>query len=237
MIEELKLLWDLQCLDLEIMEIEKRIFEYPQKKENLRSKLAELENELTLKTEERNRILAEKEAKEKEIEQEKEKIKNVEARLNYIKNQKDYLDVKKRIELAKKSNKLREDDVIKKMEEIEALGKIIDELTEKVNKESEVVMNAVKVFEKEESELEEKKSDILKKREAFLLKITGDILGKYDLLRKNCRGIAVSRVRNETCEGCYMNVPPQLYNMVIRGDKIYQCPFCQRFLIYIDEKE
>lgn len=235
MLEELQLLWKLQCLDIEIMSLEKRISEYPLKKEKANSKIIEIKGELDSKIEERERLLREKETKEKEIEQENQKIKNVEARLNYIKNHKDYLEVKKKIELAKKSNKLREDDVIKKMEEIETVEKIIVDLKEKLKKEEEGISNILKTLENEEKELNDKRSLLLEEREAATTKIHIDMLNKYDFIRKNSRGIALAKVNNETCEGCFMNVPPQLYNMVIRGDKIYQCPFCQRFLIYIKE--
>lgn len=237
MIEELRLLWDLQLLDIEIMDLEKRISEYPLKKERTKNKLKEIKNELDVKIEERDRLVKEKENKEKEIEQENQKIKNVEARLNYIKSQKDFLEIKKKIELAKKSNKLREDDVIKKMEEIENTEKLILGLTEKYKAEEESISNILKTLENEEMELENKKSALLENRNNLINKINAEMLGKYDFIRKNCRGIAVSKVNNETCEGCFMNVPPQLYNMVIKGDKIYQCPFCQRFLIYIKDKE
>jgi predicted nucleic acid-binding Zn-ribbon protein len=32
------------------------------------------------------------------------------------------------------------------------------------------------------------------------------------------------------CQGCYMNIPPQLSNEIIRNDKVHLCPSCQRIL-------
>ncbi len=38
------------------------------------------------------------------------------------------------------------------------------------------------------------------------------------------RGLAVVSVRNGTCQGCNMNIPPQLYNTLQRGQTVETCP-------------
>ena len=48
------------------------------------------------------------------------------------------------------------------------------------------------------------------------------------------RGLAVVSVRGGTCQGCNMNIPPQLYNVLQRGLSIETCPSCHR-LIYWEE--
>ena len=42
------------------------------------------------------------------------------------------------------------------------------------------------------------------------------------------------RCSNGTCQGCNMNIPPQLYNILQRGDAIELCPNCNR-IIYWDK--
>jgi uncharacterized protein len=41
-------------------------------------------------------------------------------------------------------------------------------------------------------------------------------------------------VTSGTCGGCHMTIPPQLYNILIRGNSIESCPNCHR-IIYWDE--
>ena len=48
------------------------------------------------------------------------------------------------------------------------------------------------------------------------------------------RGLAVVSVRNGTCQGCNMNIPPQLYNVLQRGVTVETCPSCHR-IIYWEE--
>ncbi len=33
-----------------------------------------------------------------------------------------------------------------------------------------------------------------------------------------------------SCSGCHMAIPPQLSNIVARGDSLENCPQCQRLL-------
>ena len=48
------------------------------------------------------------------------------------------------------------------------------------------------------------------------------------------RGLAVAPVQNGTCQGCNMNIPPQLFNQLQRGDSIELCATCNR-IIYWDK--
>jgi predicted nucleic acid-binding Zn-ribbon protein len=31
--------------------------------------------------------------------------------------------------------------------------------------------------------------------------------------------------------GCNMQIPPQMYNLLFRGDDLHACPHCQRVLV------
>jgi predicted nucleic acid-binding Zn-ribbon protein len=41
-------------------------------------------------------------------------------------------------------------------------------------------------------------------------------------------------VKNGTCQGCNMNIPPQLYNVLQRGVSIEICPSCSRIIYWED---
>lgn len=233
--ENIKTLWELQQVDTELLNMEKRINDIPVKKKSLEEKLKALEDEKKMKEDSRDRMVQEKDRREREIEQENEKIKMVESRLSHIRNQKDYLEMRKKIELAKKSNKLREDEVIKKMEEIERIDKEIKEYMDVYLKERQKILEGIAVYDNELLALQKDKEDVLIRREKIAERLDANILKTYEHLKSNCRGVGVSRAKDESCDGCFMNLPPQLYNMVIKGDKLYNCPFCQRYLVYIPE--
>lgn len=229
-------LWGLQKLDLEIIDFDKRLSEIPSKKQQFIEKIKEIEELKRKKQEEIETLEDEKNKLEKEIEEETTKIKNVENRLGFIRNPKEYQEVRKKVELAKKANRLREDEVIKKMEKIESLNKELNDLLPKFDEEIKKNQDSIKIYENEELELKTAKEELIKRRSVYISKIPDEIYKKYETIKEKNRGIGVSLAKNESCEGCFMNLPPQLYNLILKGDNLYQCPYCQRFLIYIPEK-
>jgi predicted nucleic acid-binding Zn-ribbon protein len=79
------------------------------------------------------------------------------------------------------------------------------------------------------SELEEQQQSIGKSLDPALLT-------RFRRIAKMNQGQAVARVSNETCMGCFMNVPPQLCIEVQRGNQMISCPQCSRILYHIDEQ-
>ncbi len=64
------------------------------------------------------------------------------------------------------------------------------------------------------------------------MKIKASILRKYDTLRQRRKGLAVVNVVDGVCQGCFMAIPPQLFNRLLRGDELFDCPTCQRIIHY-----
>jgi len=59
------------------------------------------------------------------------------------------------------------------------------------------------------------------------------VLKRYASIRMR-RGLAVVSVRSGTCQGCNMNIPPQLYIVIQRGQTIETCPSCHRIIYWED---
>jgi predicted nucleic acid-binding Zn-ribbon protein len=60
---------------------------------------------------------------------------------------------------------------------------------------------------------------------------------RYEKLREGCRGVAVVEARAGGCMGCNMQLPPQMYNNLHRGEELITCPHCQRILVLKQEPE
>jgi predicted nucleic acid-binding Zn-ribbon protein len=57
------------------------------------------------------------------------------------------------------------------------------------------------------------------------------VIKRYSTIRMR-RGLAVVSVKNGTCQGCNMNIPPQLYNTLQRGNSLELCPNCNRIIYW-----
>ena len=67
-------------------------------------------------------------------------------------------------------------------------------------------------------------------RELLVAKIDSAQLARYDKVARRL-GSGVARVRNETCQGCRVNIPPQLHIELLRGERLISCERCKRILI------
>jgi predicted nucleic acid-binding Zn-ribbon protein len=54
----------------------------------------------------------------------------------------------------------------------------------------------------------------------------------YERLLAAREGVALAELEGKICQGCYMEVPSNLYVKVARGTSLAQCPSCDR-IFYI----
>jgi uncharacterized protein len=83
------------------------------------------------------------------------------------------------------------------------------------------------------AEIETKIAELRVERDKLAKAVKADVLKRYGAIRLR-RGLAVVSVKNGTCQGCNMNIPPQLYNTLQRGQTVETCPSCHR-IIYWEE--
>ncbi|MGC9022036.1 MAG: zinc ribbon domain-containing protein, partial [Dissulfurimicrobium sp.] len=152
-------------------------------------------------------------------------------KLSSIKTNREYQALLKEIEEIKKANKTREDEIVATMEELEKINISIKEKEAEINamqKEVEVEnlhLNQV------ENEINGQLYTMMEQRDAIAKDARQDLLSRYNFLRDKRGGVVIVSVTGAVCNGCHMNLPPQLFNELLRDEKIHYCPTCQR-LIY-----
>jgi hypothetical protein len=94
----------------------------------------------------------------------------------------------------------------------------------------------------------DKLNTLMKELEAVLAEYKGkddrlrkivdkSLLSKYDRIKQSKKGLAVVECFDGVCRGCHMHIQPQLFNELIRGDRLINCPACQRILYVKAEEE
>jgi len=83
------------------------------------------------------------------------------------------------------------------------------------------------------AEIEAQIAEVKRDRDVAAGRVRPDVMKKYSSIRMR-RGLALVPVKNGTCQGCNMNIPPQLFNQLQRGDTIELCGTCHR-IIYWDK--
>jgi hypothetical protein len=68
------------------------------------------------------------------------------------------------------------------------------------------------------------------RRQAVMESVDDELRRRYETILSRRGGLAVVPVRQGTCQGCRMRIPPQLYNQIQRNEQVILCPSCQRML-------
>ncbi len=172
---------------------------------------------------------------EAEIEDEIVHIKDRQTKLMNVQTNREYQSLLKEIEEAKKLNKTRETEIVDLMEQAESLQTKITEEGNVCRAEDELLNEAKEKVDTLAAGIDKKKVKFQKKRNTQAKKIKDSLLRRYDQLRSKRNGLAITGVTKGVCRGCFMNIPPQQFNEVLRGEQILSCPTCQRLMFHEPE--
>ena len=104
------------------------------------------------------------------------------------------------------------------------------------------VREAETAFEREQRLLNE--SDTALSKELALLDeqqrhaaaaVPRNLLERYEKLKAQRKDLALASVRDGTCQGCRLQLPPQLVAEVKRSDELQVCGYCHRILYWEGE--
>lgn len=151
-------------------------------------------------------------------------------RMNRIKNTKELQALQREIELMRQTNGDLEEDLIKIMQEIDAVKAQIQTKQSEMAAMQEAWQKNQDELQVEISGIDAAVSEAATRRQSIASQVTGDLISRYELIFSRRGGTAVVEVTGGICQGCYMNLPPQLWNEIIRNEKVHLCPSCQRIL-------
>ena len=231
--EQLLLLTELQRHDARIQELEQMVKAFPAKLEAMSADVKRVETML-----ERERTqLAESESwrtrQEDEMKSEETRALQAKQRSAAVKNAKEYMANERELQATRKNAQEREEEVLKLVGAVDTAKKSISQHEADFVALREHVASEEKVANEKIAELQSQIADERKQREVAAARVRPDVLKKYSAIRMR-RGLAMAPVKNGTCQGCNMNIPPQLYNQLQRGDSIELCGTCNR-IIYWDK--
>ena len=230
--EQLETLAVLQGIDLEVKKHRTARTERLDQIERSEGEIAGLAAEVkTLREawEEKDEV---RKAKEQTIHDANRKATDKRMRMSQIKSIKELQALQREIGAIKESNGIVEEELIEVMTDLEAQEEIL--------KQKEAELTALRndwnekkgPLQKEIAEIDQQIDLTRESRDATASRLSDDLMGKYELLFDRRGGTAVVAVSSAICQACYMNIPPQLWNDVLRNERVNLCPSCQRILFY-----
>ena len=226
----------LQNVELRIFKALSGMSELPREIDEIDSTVQARKRSLEIADEEILELNVRKEPLEVDLKENQSLLDAADTRIKKIKTNKEFLALQREIDIAKKRKSDLEDQILQLMEKIEARAKERDRI--------------LKTFEKDRVVLDEKKEALLKKQkelQAIINKLKGQLdvlrvkvdralLSRYDRIKEKRNGLVVVECVDGVCMGCHIHIQPQLFNDLVRGDRMISCPACQRIL-YINTQE
>jgi predicted nucleic acid-binding Zn-ribbon protein len=163
------------------------------------------------------------------------RIKDSRMRMNRVRNDRELLALKREVDLAKEANKQLEEQMIAVMEQLEAIGARVTEVEQAL---AGVQADSTQEIDARREQIaalrgELEVLDVERARAAEGL--SNSLRARYEQLFERRGGTAVVEVRNGTCLGCHMHVPPQLFNELKKFRDVRTCPNCHRILYWRPE--
>ena len=165
------------------------------------------------------------------------KMKDRRMRITRIRNDKELGLAKREVELLKEEASGLEVELIAVLEQVDAVTKRLEaaqvELASLTTARDTEATQLRDTIGRLGAEIERDRG----RRGELVEAVDGDLRRRYEMIFSRRGGVAVVAVRGGTCQGCHMNVPPQLFNLIQRNEQLILCPNCQRMLFWQPEGE
>lgn len=231
--EKLKALAELQKVDLEIQSLRKSAEVHPKQVSELEKELAAARSAVEAERARLADIERQKRSLEQNIQDEKEKVKKWEARLAEQRSTREYAALAREIDIAKKANQTMAEELVELGKTLAAAREAAKAKEQEFAARQDQIGGAIAELKKKIDESAGQVKELEEKRGKASTGVDGTLLKRYDTVRRK-RMPALVPLIGGTCQGCNMNVPPQLYNTLRSSLGTDVCPSCHR-IIYASE--
>lgn len=224
----------LQTVDDEIRVLEAEVRQAPLELSDLEGRLSGFRERQTQIQERLDILLAQQKRLEGEIEDDGHKIKKSKNKLMAVGNSKEYHAMMREMDSMEKLNRLREEERIAVMEELERQQAAMGELTGDMGGLVEEYDAKKATLDERVTKAQTRLDSLMKRRNKAGKVVPPPILGRYEFIRSRIDQPVIVSVTDGVCGGCHIKIPPQSYNELQKGKQILGCPNCQRIIYWVE---
>jgi uncharacterized protein len=230
--DQLRLLIELQVHDAKIQELETALKAFPAQLDAMQGDLRRVEALLDRERVQLSETESWRKRQAEDAREQEEALIRAKQRSQMVKNVKEHMANERELETTRKNSQARDEEVARLGTAVEAAraglaqheGDLATMKTHIAEQEADV--------RKKMAGVEAQIAAAREGRDAAASRVEAAALKRYSSIRMR-RGMALAPVKAGTCQGCHMNIPPQLFNVLQRGTSIEICPNCNR-IIYWD---
>jgi predicted nucleic acid-binding Zn-ribbon protein len=172
---------------------------------------------------------------ESAIAEEQSTLQKAQRKLLEVKTNKEYAAMVAEIEAFKQKISGHEDAALHIMELTELRKQELQELDRQVKGAEQQLTEGQRRNESELAVLQETLAGRRQARDEAMQQLERPVMDLYMRLLNSRKGLAVVGIKDGTCQGCFLALPPQLMQEVRRNDRVLTCSHCQRILHWSGE--
>ena len=237
MLPELERLIGLQELDKEILDLSLNLDRLPQELKKKDQEMAALEAEKSAFSQELEMLQGQLREMEAEVTDLEEGIKASRGRLMDISKELELKAMLKEIGFREDQRDQKETRVLELLDQVEAQKQTVTEKEQALQELQKGYKRQATEVAARVGELEQQRAILEEKRDILKQELPAPLLKRYDFICQRRNGSAISEVKEGVCLGCHMNILPQQFIDLQKGEDLIQCPHCQRILYWVGEEE
>jgi len=172
---------------------------------------------------------------ELELGTKEEGVKKLQTQLYSLKTNKEYQAMLQQIQDAKADASVIEDKILEFLDQIDKVKVEIENEKTRIKEEEKVFTEEKKKIEDRIRQIDDRLVQLEAGRQQIVPEIEPKILGQYERILLNRDSLAIVGVKDNSCQGCNMFVPPQVINLIKMYERIITCEICNRILFIPDE--
>ncbi len=175
--------------------------------------------------------------KEDKLKKGQDSLKKAKERLETVKNNKEYQAILKEIDNMEKKNGDVESEIIALFDTIDKENGELKQREKDFSQETGVYQVDRNKLEMDMKSLDERIAECQARNGRIRSSLAEGLIRKYEAIRNLHKGVAVVSVWKEVCNGCHMNIPPQMYNELQKTTVLMSCPHCNRIIYWQNQEE
>ncbi len=235
---EIQTLIKIQKLDLEMDELKKRACAIPAESAALDAELEEARTTLQAAQAKLKELEKRQRHEELLLEDKTTLLRKYDQQLFSVKTNKEYKAMLSEMDVVKTEISSIEDTILEILTDIDFVKGEMADADETLRVEETKVRDAKLRLERELDEVQRRLAERAQQKQALVPDVDEDLYELYERIRKAKKdGPGAVPVRNDSCSGCFMQIPPQIVNELIASDRLITCQSCSRILYWPDNVE
>ncbi len=225
-----------------LQQIDTEIYFLKQEKETKPAEIKVLEEAFEEKKKhmaelEKGLLYLQKQRKERELDlaSKEENAKKLQTQLYTLKTNKEYQTMLTEIDGVKADVSMIEDKVLEILTQADKAKAEVEQEKARLKEEENSFNEQKKKVDTRVKQIDDRLAALDAQRKQASVGIEPKILKQYERILKSREGLAIVEVRDNSCKGCNMLVPPQVINLIKMYHRIVTCEVCNRMLYIKDE--